>query len=306
MDLPREDMHLLIYDNTHDPLILETIIECINDFLCPKCRQFRSIRIYKSFLKPRGALTGSANEVFSRSQLANIWSMWKRIYNMIHTETFFQLEDDTICPSDAFTRLYGLLMSNSKHGFITAIETGRNSIPYIATRLGIHKIVMRKGVLLKRISLDPNLTGIQKIDSAGVFCFAARTKAYKSGFENYNPIAKAFSQFAMDNVLTYNIKKHGWKLFADFDCWCGHMQLIPSGICIFGKDQALPFSDLYIPEYHSYAIGVERKKLGQKPRSYKVKSPAAVISLVPDENIGAADEIKKIKQKIREEKKRQK
>ncbi|GAH53774.1 unnamed protein product [marine sediment metagenome] len=152
---------------------------------------------------------GSANEKFSSSKIYNIWLMWKKIYHMVYTDTFFQLEDDTIAPPDSFKRLHGLLMSNSKIGFVTAIETGRNSLSYSPVRVGVHNIVMRKGRLILRDSFDPSTTGVQEIDSSGVYCFAARTKAYKSGFIDYEAPQKAFSLFAMDNVLTYNIKKHG-------------------------------------------------------------------------------------------------
>ena len=302
MDLPREEMHLLIYDNTDSPAVLEAIHEGLEFCLCPKCPQFKSIRIFKSFLKPKGALMGSGNEIFKKSKLANIWHMWQRIYKMVWTDTFFQLEDDTICPPDSFRRLWGLLQADSSVGFVTAIETGRNAIPYVPVRVGVHKIKLKRGKLIKRESFDPEITGVQEIDSSGVYCFAARTEAYKTGFIDYKPIANIFSLFAMDNVLTYNIKQHGWKLLADFDCWCGHLQLCSGGISIFGKDQALHYVDLYIPEYDNYAIAIEVKKPGQKKREYKILKPAPVFSFEPDENIHAAAEIKKIKEKIKEEK----
>ncbi|GAI04015.1 unnamed protein product, partial [marine sediment metagenome] len=131
MDLPREDMHLLIYDNTDDPAYLEKLMDEIDELTCPKCQQFKSIRIYKSYAKPKGNLKGSGANHFSKTQLHNIWCMWQKLYKMVYTDTFFQLEDDTIVQPDTFKRLYKLLMSNSKVGFATAIETGRNSLPYI-------------------------------------------------------------------------------------------------------------------------------------------------------------------------------
>ncbi|GAI59706.1 unnamed protein product, partial [marine sediment metagenome] len=166
MDLPRENMHLLIYDNTNDPYFLGKLRDEIDDLLCPKCKQFKSVRLYKSYVRPRASITGSGNEKFSASKISNIWRMWKKIHDIIYTDTFFQLEDDTICPPDAFKRLYKLLMDDSKVGFVTAIETGRNALPYIPVRVGVHKIIMKKDRLIKRESFSPNTTGIQKIDSA--------------------------------------------------------------------------------------------------------------------------------------------
>ena len=302
MDLPRENMHLLVYDNTNDPAYLEKLRDEIDEFLCLKCRQFKSIRLYKSYLKPKASLTGSENELFTASKLWNIWNMWKKIYSMIYTETFFQLEDDTIAPPDTFKRLYKLLMTDPKVGFVTAIETGRNALPYSAVRLGVHKVIMRKGKLLKRESFDPDTKGVQKIDAAGVYCFVARTKAYRSGFIDYEAPANAFSLFAMDNVLTYNMKKHGWKLLADFNCWCGHMQISMGRICIFGKEQSLQYVDLYLPKYNTYAIRIEIKKHNQPYRTYRVKKPATCFNLHHDEDDGAGNEIKEIKKQIKKEK----
>ena len=310
IDLPREDMHLLIYDNTNDPMYLEKLQEEIDELSCPKCRQFKSIRLYKSFVKSKMTLKGAGNEKFSKTQLANIWHMWQKIYHMVYTDVFFQLEDDTIVQPDTFKRLYGLLMSNSKIGFVTAIETGRNSLPYTPTRVGVHKIIMKGSRLILRDSFDPDTKGIQEIDSSGVYCFVARTKAYKSGFIDYEAPQKAFSLFAMDNVLTYNMKRHGWKLYADFDCWCGHLQISGGKICIFGKEQALKYIDLYIPKYDCYAISMEIKKHAQPFRTYAIKTPAPCFSLhpekEPEDNDSISKEIKKAKEKIKEQKKRKK
>jgi hypothetical protein len=299
MDLPREQMHLLIYDNTDDENFLEALKNEIDEFFCPKCRQFKSVRLYKSYLKPKGALAGSGNEKIGASKLINIWRMWQKIYHMIYTETFFQLEDDTICPPDAFRRLWGLLMQDSRVGFATAIETGRNALPYSPVRVGLHKIVLKDGKLLKRESFDPDTQGVVEIDAAGVYCFAARTEAWKTGFIDYKPISNIFSLFAMDNVLTYNIKQHGWKLLADFDCWCDHMQVSPNRIMLFSKEQALHMVDLYVPEYDTYAVGMEIKKPNQKLRDYLIRKPAPCISLIPDEDENAQKEIRKIKKEAK-------
>ncbi|GAG65274.1 unnamed protein product [marine sediment metagenome] len=224
---------------------------------------------------------------------------------MIYTDTFFQLEDDTIVQPDAFKRLYKLLMANSKVGFVTAIETGRNALNYAPTRVGVHKIIMRKDRLILRDSFDPNTKGIKEVDSSGVYCFVARTKAYKSGFIDYEAPQKAFSLFAMDNVLTYNMKRHGWKLLADFGCWCGHLQVSGGRICIFGKDQALKYIDLYIPKYNCFAISMEVRKNVQPYRTYAVKKPAPCFSLYPEKESEKEDniakEIKEAKQKIKKQ-----
>jgi len=303
MDLPREDMHLLVYDNTDDQNFLENLVSEIDEFLCPKCRQFRSIRLYKSYLPPKGTLTGVGNEIFSNSKISNIWHMWRKIKSMIYTDIFFQLEDDTIAPPDSFTRLYKILMSDPKIGFVTAIETGRNNIPYFPVRLGVHKVIVKNGFLYKRESFHPDTKGVQEIDAAGVYCFVARTKAYLSAFVDYDPDSKAFSIFAMDNVLTYNMKKHGWKLFADFDMWCGHLQVSFGRICIFTPEQALQFVDIWVPECNSYAISVEKKSKNQKIRRRSIRNPAPCFDLNFNEEKKIDDEVRDVMKQIKKQEK---
>jgi len=227
--------------------------------------------------------------------------MWRKIRKMIYTDVFFQLEDDTICPPDTFMRLWGLLKQNPRVGFVTAVETGRNALPYTPVRLGVHKIKMKGKKLILRDSFLPETKGVHEIDAAGVYCFVARKEAWDSAFVGYDPVAKAFSVFAMDNVLTYNMKKHGWKLLCDFDIWCGHLQISPDYVIIFTPEQALHYIDLYIQEYDTYAVGLEIKPKGWKPRAYQISKHAECIDLHPDIEGNPEEEIKKIKE---EEKKK--
>ena len=79
MDLPRENLHLLIYDNTSDPAYLEKLQDEIDELMCPKCKKFKSIRLYKSYRKPRGTLSGAGNEKFSSSKINKAFSYKSRI-----------------------------------------------------------------------------------------------------------------------------------------------------------------------------------------------------------------------------------
>jgi hypothetical protein len=204
---------------------------------------------------------------------------------MIKTSTFFLLEDDTICPPDAFKRLYGKLMSSRHIGFVTGIETGRFATPWIPVRLGVHKVKMRGLKVLERHSLNPNTKGIVPIDAAGVYCFAARTKAYLSGFEGYDPASLKIPFFALDNVLVWNMKQHGWRVLADFNVWCTHLQAGPGRIIAFGKEQAAEMIDLWSPKYRCYFPPFEIRKRNQKCRRFLVTKPAPTFSLEPDDEL---------------------
>ena len=270
MDLPRKNIHLIIYDNTEDVSLQQELEPHVHRLAF----QFKSLRFYKSYLKGKGNIMGSGNEQFRKSKLQNIWLMWLKMQKMIFTDTFFVLEDDTIAPPNAFKRLMSLLMRNSKVGFVTAIETGRFAYPWLPVRLGVHKVKMQGLKIIERRSLSPHLKGVVPVDAAGVYCFAARTKAYLDGFIGYDPVALKVPFFALDNVLTWNIKQHGWRVLADFNTWCSHLEATSARIIAFGKDQAIEMVDIFLPQYNNYAHGVEIKSKNQKSRKLRVRRPA--------------------------------
>ena len=270
MKLPRKDMHLLIYDNSIDVLLGNELTEKCYGLM----HKFKSVRLYKSYLKGRGNISGSGNQVFKWSKLYNIWHMWKRVYPMVKTETFFQLEDDTISPPDAFTRLYPTLLKDPKIAMVTGISTGRAPAPWVPVGLGVHHMKMKGLFCLERHSCDPETKGIIEVDGCGVYCFAARTKAFMSGFEGYDPVKLNVPFFGLDNIMTWNMKLKGYKLFADFSVWVSHLQASSARIIAFGKDQAIEMYSVWLPKCNNYVQGVQVKKKGYKPRRYAVKKHA--------------------------------
>lgn len=268
LKLPAMPTHLIIYDNTEDVLLEQALMKEVK----PLIPFFASVRLFKSYLKGKGNIQGSGNEHFKKSKLFNIWRMWCRLRKMIHTPLMFVLEDDTIFPPNAFRRLLSLITHNSRVGFATAIETGRFAYPWLPVRLGVHKIKMQGMQVIERRSLSPHLKGLQEIDAAGVYCFAALTKAWLSGFSGYDPIALNVPFFALDNVLTWNMKQHGWKLLADFSLWCSHLEATSGRIIAFSKPQALEMADIWLPEYNNYAHGVIIKRGKFAPKTKPAQS----------------------------------
>lgn len=274
MKLPRKDIHLLIYCNSVDPILASELTEKAYSLM----HKYKSVRLYNSYLKGRGNISGSGNEVFKSSKLWNIWHMWQKLFikngGMIHTETFFQLEDDTIAPPNAFKRLYGLLLKNPKAAMVTGISTGRAPAPWVPVGLGVHKMKMKGFFCLERHSLSPDTKGVVEVDGCGVYCFAARTEAYKTGFNGYDPIKLNVPFFGLDNILTWNMKKHGFKLLADFSVWVSHLNASSARIIAFSKDQAIEMYTVWLPKVNNYAQGVHVKKKSHKPSRYQVKKHA--------------------------------
>ena len=274
LKMPRKEIHLLIFDNTQDGLLQMKLEEQIKKIQ----NKYKSIRLYKSYLKGKGAIAGSGNEQFDRSKLHNIWSMWKRLFTdrskMIFTPTFFQLEDDTIVPPHAYKRLFSILYKNPKVAMATGIATGRNPYPWFPVRLGVHRAKIQGFKILERHSLNPHTKGVVDVDCSGVYCFAARTDFFIKGFKNYDPKKYNVPFFGMDNVLTWNIKQQGYKILADFSVWCSHLNCAGNRIIAFSKDQAVEMADIWVPKFHNYAQGIEIKKKGQRDRRYQVTKHA--------------------------------
>jgi len=271
LELPKDSVHLLVYDNTEDPLLQAELASQVEK-IAPK---FRSVRLYKSYLKGRGNITGSGNEMFKISKLYNIWQMWKKIYvskgGMIYTSLMFQLEDDTIAPPWAYKRLFQVLEKHPEAAMVTGISTGRNPLPWVPVRLGVHYLKAKGFKILERHYLNPAFKGIVEVDCSGVYCFAARTALFKKGFRNYDPDKYKTPFFGMDNVLTWNIKKQGYSILADFSVWVSHLDCSGTRILAFSKDQAIEQVDLWIPKFSNYAQGIEVKKRAQRARRYQVR-----------------------------------
>lgn len=270
MKIPKKDIHLLVYDNSADEQLAAALKKELDILLT----DYLSVRLYKSYFKGHGNILGSGNEQFSQSKLHNIWSMWKHMYNMIYTPLFFQLEDDTIAPPDAFKRLFRTLYKEPKAAMVTGISTGRATMPWIPVGLGVHHMKMKGLFCLERHSLNPDTKGIVEVDGCGVYCFAARTDAFKTGFDGYDPIKLKVPFFGLDNIFTYNMKKHGYKLFADFSLWVSHLQATPARIIAFSKDQAIEMISFWYPPSNGYVQGIEIKKKNQRARRYRVKKHA--------------------------------
>jgi len=276
LQMPRSEIHLLLYDNTDLPLLEQALLDAVR----PLVSQFKSVRLYKSYLTGHGSISGSGNEIFANSVLFNIWDMWKRAKDMIYTPEFVQFEDDTIPPVNAFQALMNTLQDNENAGMVTAIATGRQPLPWVPVRLGVHFLKMEdqggayKFRILERHSCSPDLEGLQEVDGSGVYCFAARTEAYKTGFDGYDPNMHSVPFYGMDNVFTWNIKNHGYQIIADFSLWCEHLHVSPARMIAFSKNQAVEMVDVWLPQYNSYAEGIEVKAPGAAPRAYRVKEHA--------------------------------
>ena len=70
----------------------------------------------------------------------------------------------------------------------------------------------------------------------------------------------------LDVLFTWNMKRQGYEIYADFDVWVSHLHAAGTHLNAFSKEQAVELVDLWLPEYDNYAIGIE-----VNPRNRKKK-----------------------------------
>lgn len=264
MDLPHEKIDLLIFNNTEKSLLDAGLKKMILLLENSPDINFKSIKYHVSGRTGGRTIMGQDNDNFDTSKLSPIWEMWVDLKKMIKSEVFFLIEDDTIAPPHAFYKLMEGLFTLDKAGFVIGISTGRCPYEWQPTRLGVHYMTMENNKIIERVSLDPDSKGVKEIDGAGVYCFASFTKAWLSGFEGMDKYVYKLPFFGMDNTLTYNIKKQGYKLYADFDVWVDHMQMAGTTLIAFNKKQAVIMADVWVDKYNGYAQGIKLK-----PETYK-------------------------------------
>jgi len=258
--------HLLVIDNSDLTTVRDGLAEKLDvykDF-------FYTTRLYKTWRKGGGELVTMDNAAWDVGKLPYIYEMHLDMMRLCTTDKFVLLEDDTLPPykthPDTVMRLLSHLDKHPRCGIATAIETGRSSVPYAKTRLGVHYIEREGNKITARITPSPHLRGLHHVDACGWYCCASYKKLWLAGFEGMDEYVAGVPRFAMDNIQTNNIKLLGYDIIADFGMWCVHMNHTSDSILFWGKKQAVPMLDVWLPQWSEYAQGValsrpEHKKI---------------------------------------------
>jgi hypothetical protein len=252
MKLDMRGCHLLIYDNTD----LASLGELLTMKLQPYIGAFRSVRLWKSYRRIGGDPVTFGDTGWKKSKLPHIYAMQLDLMRHVHTDKFVLIEDDTLAPPDAVMQLLSLLEKNEKCGVAIAIETGRSHISYAKVRLGVHYLHREKNRIIWRLSPSPHLRGVHKVDACGWYCVASYKWLWLRGFEGMDEYVQDVPRFAMDVIHTHNIHELGYDILADFSLWCSHVQSTEHGFIFWGKKQAVPQLDVWLPAWQEYAQGV--------------------------------------------------
>jgi len=256
LQIDMKNCHLLIFDNSDSVVLqgkLQAKAETYKD-------SFYTTRLYKTWRQGGRELVTMENSEWNVGKLPYIYEMQKDFLGMCTTDKFVLLEDDTLPPykdrPDVVMNMLETLENNPKAALVSAIATGRSSVAYAKTRLGIHYLKREGNRVLWRLSPSQHLRGLHKVDATGWFCCAALKEPWLRAFDGMDEYVEDIPRFAMDVVHTNNIKLLGYDLLADFDLWCAHMNHTPDRIIFWGKKQCRPQLDIWLPEWKVYAQGV--------------------------------------------------
>jgi len=252
MKIDMKNCHLLVFDNTDMEPLAARLAERVMEY----AGHFRSVRLCKTYRRVGGDPVNAGDTGFRRSKLPMIYEMHLDMMKLLHTDKFVLIEDDTLPPPNAVMRLLQILDEYPGCGIATAIETGRSQLAYVKVRLGVHFVKRFGNKIFERISLNPKLRGLHSVDACGTYCCASFKNVWLQGLEGMNEYLYDIPRFALDVTQTNNVKMRGWNILADFSLWCEHMQSYQGNFISWGKRQAVPQLDIWLPEYQEYAQGV--------------------------------------------------
>lgn len=249
MYIDMKNCNLLVIDNSDLPFLASKLIEKVDRF----AHAFNTVRIYKTWRMGGGENIMQDDQGFNLSKLPYIFELHKDMVKMIETDKFVLLEDDTLAPPNAVTRLLQILEENPKCGIATGLETGRSLIAWSKTRIGVHYVHRPGRKLLWRLSPSPHLRGIHKVDACGHYCCASYKDVWVKGLSMMEEGLEGTPRFALDVTHTNNVKKSGYDILADFDLWCKHMQLMGKTIYFWERKRARPMLDIWLPYWNVFA-----------------------------------------------------
>lgn len=271
LKIDMKNCHLLVFDNSDNAILEELLKKRVGQYT----DAFYTVRLYKTWRQGGRELVTQENAEWDVGKLPYIYEMHKDFLRLTTTDKFVLLEDDTLPPyktrPDVVMYMLDQLEKIPNCGIYTAIETGRSSTAYAKTRLGVHYLKRDGNRIVWRLSPNPNLRGIRKVDACGWYCCASFKSVWLEAFEGMDKYIADVPRFAMDVAHTNNVHRLGLEIYADFSLWCVHMNHTPDKILFWGKKQARPQIDLWLPAWDVYAQGVALTIPGHKAKLAKLQ-----------------------------------
>ncbi len=155
--------------------------------------------------------SGSVGSVMRRRQrISDIHNEIKQYINS--SDYVFLIEDDTIFPRNALTKLLEHYNTYPYAGVISTVELGRWGYCHIGA-WEVNDVYSINEIKSPKLG-----SGIQKIDATGLYCCILKTKTYLE--HEFKPFEKAMGP---DFNLGIELRKAGYTNYVDYDLKCVHL-----------------------------------------------------------------------------------
>lgn len=185
-----------------------------------------------------------------------------------------QIEDDVLPPIDGVKRLLAMKKKYPKVPFFSIPYTYRRSVPGIGFhRMGCGcqaKMKFEGPLLVYKEACSPRLEGVQEIEGSHFGFFLTKTDVWKHAFDDILSGKLKGCYLGDDGVVCHSLIMKGYKLLADFDAWCGHMQAVgdrydndgSQGIHVFTRNMAVLDAYWFNEKSGKYDVGAPGRKPG--------------------------------------------
>lgn len=212
IDMPRDKMHYFVYiDSVDENLIEESKKRALE-------LKFRTTRFF---------VTNKENVVSSVSFIGRGMHIARHIETIVNevnrhvgsTPFIFMTEDDTKVPSDSYQKLMKHMKENDNLAFVTGIEASRQQNRH----LGIAYLTPdEKGEIIHRINPLPKKEGLEKINSAGWYCWIGRIKQIVDLPYRCSDETKDDRYIGPDAYFVFDLDRKGYDCMVDWSIWCEH------------------------------------------------------------------------------------
>jgi len=248
MKIPLENCNLLIIDNSNNTALRDALLNRAREY----SEHFLTVRLYKTWrLYQRPLLTKKVIS-WKDSQNGPILGMHIDAMKLCKTDKFVMIEDDTLCPPDAVTRLLSLLHRYPDCGFATGIQAMRQSAAYLVTYPAVYYVTRNCCRIYEMVTPSPYLRGVHRVDGSGWYCFASYKNLFSRTTRLLLKVDDKTRNFAVDVLGVSYMNSLGYDVLADFDLWTEHYSKLQGDDFIWKKKHCKPMVSMWIPKWKTY------------------------------------------------------
>lgn len=208
-----ECLDKLIIDRANTELVLVidvknyAIYERLVSYAVAKQNEYGGVKVYNSD-------QWAVNTVRVYARRDRICQIHAETQDIIgNTRYVFGLEDDTIFPPDAFTKLQQINNTYPNVGYASGIQVGRWDIRYIGAW---QTNDLDNPTRMQTIPYTEN--ELVNVDGGGLYCFLTPTDLYKNATWHWHDEC-----FGPDVCYGIDLRKRGYQCVVDTSLECGHL-----------------------------------------------------------------------------------